>query len=282
MTRPGQGPVVVRGGGDLATGVVWRLYRAGFDVVVTELARPLTVRRTVAVSTAVAEGVVMIEGGSASGGLTARLVEQARESTDCWERGEIPVVVSPELAPVVDSLGPEVVVDARLAKRNLDTRIDDAPLVVALGPGFRAGPGGDCHAVVETQRGSRLGRVIWQGLAAANTGVPGVVGGRGAERVLRAPFDGTVEWDCAIGDRVAADAVLGSVAGEEVTAPFDGVVRGLIATGTRIAAGSKIGDVDPRFDVEGNQVSDKALAVGGGVVEAVGGWWSGRAPVVRR
>ena len=160
-----------------------------------------------------------------------------------------------------------------MAKRNLGTTIDQAPLVIALGPGYRAGV--DCHAVIETNRGHRLGRVIWHGAAEANTGTPGIVAGKGAERVLRAPADGVVQWRKEIGDRVRQGEVLGEVAGQAVVAPFDGVARGLIAPGTHVPAGLKIGDVDPRGDVATCfTISEKALAIGGGVVEAVLTWLS--------
>jgi xanthine dehydrogenase accessory factor len=146
----------------------------------------------------------------------------------------------------------------------------DAPLVVALGPGFTVGE--HCHAVVETMRGPRLGRVLWHGAAAADTGLPGEVGGHGADRVLRAPVAGEVRWVVEIGASVTVGQRLGDVGGVAVTAPFDGVVRGLVAPGTTVPAGVKIGDVDPRRDAVSHEVSDKALAVGGGVVEAALTW----------
>ncbi len=279
---------VVRGGGDLATGVVWRLHRAGCGVIVTELAAPMTVRRTVAVSSAVADGEVSVEG------MVARRVSSLEAALDlagsrpgAGEAGNperiVPVLVSPELPA---GARPDLVVDARMAKRNIDTSIEDGPLVVALGPGFTAGR--DCHAVVETLRGPRLGRVLWTGSAAADTGVPGTVGGRSAERVVRAPVDGQVRWSTAIGARVIDGDVLGRVegrvcgrvgdgaGGSEVVASIDGVVRGLIAPGSTVSAGQKIGDVDPRLDVDCNEISDKALAIGGGVLEAVTTWLARR------
>ncbi len=248
--------VVVRGGGDLATGAAWRLKRAGIPLIVCELARPLTVRRTVAFSTAVLDGSVEVEGLRAV--LTSLGDAEAVAHTD-----EVPVVVSPELP----SVAADVVVDARMAKRPLDTTIDDAPVVVALGPGFVAGV--HCHAVVETMRGPRLGRVIWSGGAQPNTGRPGDVAGHGSERVLRAPAAGPVSWRVRIGEQVEAGLVLGSVRAAAIHAPFPGVVRGLIADGTIVSRGLKIGDVDPRAEASWNELSDKALSVGGGVVEAV-------------
>jgi xanthine dehydrogenase accessory factor len=161
-----------------------------------------------------------------------------------------------------------MLVDGRMAKRNLDTHIKQAPFVVALGPGFTAGQ--DCHAVIETMRGHNLGRVIWQGSALPNTGTPGIVAGKGAERVLRAPLNGIVNWRLAIGDWVNEGEVIGQVDTEAIIAPFAGVLRGLIAPGTEVKAGLKIGDLDARADREACfTISDKALAVGGGVLEAV-------------
>lgn len=253
--------VVIRGGGDLATGVAWRLSHAGFPVVVSELAHPLTVRRTVALSTAVLEGEVVVEG------LLGRCTPLAHAAVIA-RNGVVAVVVEPGLPRI----GARVLVDARMAKRNLDTTIHDAPLVVALGPGFTAGV--DCHAVVETMRGAHLGRVRWSGSAAPDSGTPGELGGHGPERVLRAAIPGRVQWQRAIGDRVGEGEVLGEVVGEAgdatvVRAPFGGLVRGLIASGTTVAAGVKIGDLDSRPDASWDEVSDKALAVGGGVLEAV-------------
>jgi xanthine dehydrogenase accessory factor len=255
--------VVVRGGGDLATGVVARLRRAGFPVLVCELARPLTVRRTVAVSSAIAAGSITVEGLRA---VRADSIDAARQLID---NGHVPVMVSPELPDVARS----VVVDARLAKRNIDTSITDAPLVIGLGPGFTVRT--DCSAVVETQRGHRLGRVLWSGSAAPNTGNPGEVGGKGRERVLRAPAPGEVRWRVAIGDVIEAGEI-GSVGGQPVVAPFPGLVRGLIAEGTHVPEGMKVGDIDPRTDVSVNEISDKALAIGGGVLEAVMMWLNRR------
>jgi xanthine dehydrogenase accessory factor len=257
---------VIRGGGDLATGVAWRLTRAGIAVVVTELPEPLTVRRTVALSTAVTDGAVDIEGMigrlAATSGDAARIARQG-------SAGVVGVVVSPTLP----DLGADVVVDARLAKRNIDTSIGDASLVIGLGPGFTASV--DCHAVVETMRGPHLGRVLWDGSAQPDTGTPGIVGGRGADRVVRAPVSGVVRWRRAIADLVDENDVLGTVGDTPVRAPFAGLIRGLILDGREVSSGLKIGDVDPRLDQAAcHEISDKALAIGGGVVEAV--LWSRR------
>jgi xanthine dehydrogenase accessory factor len=184
--------------------------------------------------------------------------------------GVIPVLVAPDLDTLLPALPRplSVLVDARLAKHNEDTRRDHAPFVVGLGPGFSAGD--DVHAVVETKRGHRLGRVIWNGPAQANTGTPGFVAGKGRERVLRAPVAGVAAWRLQIGDLVQPDETIGWVDGRPVQAPFAGVIRGLIAPGTTVRAGLKIGDVDPRGDPEAcTLISDKALAVGGGVLAAI-------------
>ena len=251
--------VVMRGGGDLGTGAAYRLTRAGFPVVVLELAEPLAIRRRVAAASAVAEGRVEIEG------LEARRVDTVPAACELARTGAIAVLVSAGLPEAMGQFG---VVDARLAKANLDTRIDQAPCIVGLGPGFTAGV--DCHAVVETMRCHHLGRVIWQGSAAPNTGEPGVVGGVSAQRVVRAPADGAVEWSVAIGDLVTAGQSLGRAGEGEMTAPNDGVVRGLIAGGYGVTAGTKVADIDPRADPAACfEISDKALAVGGGVVEAI-------------
>ncbi|MEW5988770.1 MAG: selenium-dependent molybdenum cofactor biosynthesis protein YqeB, partial [Chloroflexota bacterium] len=236
--------------------------QAGFPIIVLELPQPLVVRRRVALATAVLEGEVTIEG------LPGRLVSTPAEALRLAYAGVIPVLVAPQLPVANYQLPITILIDARMAKRNLDTRIDQAALVIGLGPGFEAGR--DCHAVIETMRGHRLGRVIWQGSALPNTGTPGLVAGKGAERVLRAPLEGVMDWRVEIGDRVKEGDLLGTVDGRPVVAPFDGVLRGLIAPGTAVPAGLKIGDLDPRGDVDACfTLSDKALAVGGGVLEVV-------------
>ncbi len=252
--------IVIRGGGDLGTGAAFRLSRAGFPVVALELAAPLAIRRAVAVSSAVAAGRVVVEG------MAAERVESAKSAVEIARTGSVAVLVSPRVPDEIDGLFG--VIDARLAKRNLDTRIDQAAVVVGLGPGFTAGV--DCHAVVETMRGHHLGRVLWEGSAAADTGSPGVVGGASARRVIRAPRDGRVTWSVEIGDIVAEAQPIGRVGETPVEATIAGVVRGLIAEGHTVAADMKVGDIDPRADPSACfQISDKALAVGGGVVEAV-------------
>ncbi len=254
-------PVVVRGGGDLASGVIYRLRRAGFPVIVTELEAPLLVRRTVSYGDAVYSKVVTV------GGLTARLANNRRDVASTLAAGDIPVVVDPGscLWPAVR---PVAVVDGRVAKTNLDTRITDAPLVIGLGPGFTAGV--DCHAVIETNRGHDLGRVIYRGGAAPDTGEPGQVKGQTHSRVLRASSAGHVRPAVRIGAQLETGAVIASLNGGSVIAPFSGVLRGLIHEQVLVKAGMKIGDLDPRGDVKiCYSISEKSLAVGGGVLEAV-------------
>ncbi len=263
----GEHLVVVRGGGDLATGVVYRLRAAGFPVVVLELAHPLAIRRPVSVASAVSEGHMVVDG------LEATRVGDVAEAIEAANKGVVAVLVSSALPDVPAS----VVVDARLAKRNIDTSIDDAPLVVALGPGFVAGT--DCHAAVETMRGHSLGRVIWEGSPIPNTGEPGMIGGKTSERVVRSGRPGHLRWNVAIADAVSADDVIGDIDGEPIRSRINGVVRGLLAAGYEVEAGWKVADIDPRADTSACfEISDKSLAVGGGVLEAVLTWLDRSAP----
>lgn len=245
--------VYVRGAGDIATGIALRLHRAGCQVVMADIAEPTCIRRTVAFSEAIRLGEARVED------VTARLAADARVARAIAAAGDVAVVVDPD-ARMIGALEPDAVVDAILAKRNLGTSMDMAPVVVGVGPGFTAGI--DCHAAVETKRGHYLGRAIYQGSPIANTGVPGVIAGVGADRVLRAPADGPFECVRAIGDAVSA--------GEPMVATIDGALRGLIAPGVRVVRGMKSGDIDPRGErAFCDTVSDKASAVGGGVLEAI-------------
>ena len=257
----GQVLVLIKGAGDLATGVIHRLHRAGMRVVATELPQPLAIRRAVAFASAVYEETWEVEG------VVARRVAD-KGTMDCaLAAGEVPVWVDPQ-AQILQWLRPDAVVDAIMAKRNTSTAIADAPAVVALGPGFVAGQ--DCHAVVDTNRGHDLGRVILRGRAQADTGVPGRVGNESAQRVLRAPAGGLFVGQSAIGDLVHAGETVADVAGQPVVARLDGVLRGLLHNGLTVHAGWKVGDVDPRAVVEHCfTISDKARAVGGGVLEAI-------------
>jgi xanthine dehydrogenase accessory factor len=253
--------ILIKGAGDLASGVAVRLHRCGFRLAMTEISHPLMVRRTVSFGEAVYEGQVQVEG------IQAVRVNDSRQARQAIADGKIPILIDRE-SVCRNELRPAVLVDAIMAKRNTGTQIDDAPSVVALGPGFTAGV--DCHAVVETNRGHSLGRVINLGCAEADTGQPGEIGGKTSERLLRAPVSGLVEAQASIGDRVTDGQILARVGDEVVRAQTSGVLRGMIHSGVRVAAGTKIGDVDPRAEhAHCYQVSDKSLAIAGGVLEAI-------------
>ena len=248
--------------------MAFRLWRAGFPVALTELTRPLAIRRTAVFAEAAYAGTTTVEG------IEARRIERAADVEVAWRAGAIPVLVdaTPEM---VAALRPAVLVDGIMAKRNTGTTITDAPLVIALGPGFVAGR--DVHAVIETARGHFLGRALWAGAALENTGVPGEVGGRSQERVVYPPCAGLFRAAATIGAQVREGDVLGWVDGVPVPAPTSGVLRGLLHDGLPVTPDLKIGDVDPRGVVEHCfTVSDKALANGGGVLEAVMAHLTGR------
>lgn len=250
--------ILIRGAGDLGSGVAYRLFRAHYPVVMTELETPTLVRRAVSFGSAMFEGAVQVEG------ITARRIEASSAVWLALQAAEIPVIDDQEWR----TLSPRVVIDARVAKRNIDTTLQDAELVIALGPGFSAGE--DCHAVIETNRGHYLGRVIWQGMAEPNTNVPGNMMGMTADRVLRAPIDGFVEPHAMIGDEIEAGATIASVNGHPVIAAFTGRLRGLIHSKVHVTQGMKIGDLDPRsVYAHCFTISEKSLAIGGGVLEAI-------------
>ena len=253
--------VEIRGAGDIATGIALRLHRAGCGIVMCDLATPTSIRRTVSFSEAIRLGSCEVED------VRATLAHDVAEARQIVVRGGVAVLVDPE-AQSVPRLRPQVLVDAILAKRNLGTRPDMAPVVIGVGPGFSAPR--DCHAVVETKRGHFLGQVIYEGAAAPNTGIPGVIAGHSADRVLRAPADGTFEPVLEIGDVVRAGQVAAIVSGVPMTCTIDGVLRGLLQEGVEVTAGMKSGDIDPRCERSHCFTSsDKARAVGGGVLEAI-------------
>lgn len=252
---------VIRGAGDIATGTALRLWRSGLKVAMTDLPNPTAIRRTVCFSQAIVLGRAMVED------VTAVRAQTAAEALELLRGGVIPVLPDPA-GTCIPGLQPDAVVDAILAKRNLGTKITDAPAVVGVGPGFTVGV--DCHAVVETMRGHTLGRTYYQGSALPNTGIPGLIGGFSGERVLRAPADGVFHQLQEIGAIVTEGDVVAEVEGIPMRCTLTGVLRGILVDGTPVFKGMKAGDVDPR-GVEANcfTVSDKALAVGGGVLEAV-------------
>jgi len=253
--------VVIRGAGDIATGIALRLWRAHIRVAMTEIEKPTAIRRTVCFSQAVVHGETTVED------VTAKRAETPEEALCILESGCVPVLPDPE-GICLAVLKPDAVVDAILAKKNLGTKITDAPVVIGVGPGFTAGA--DCHAVVETMRGHYLGRVIHEGTAIPNTGIPGLIGGFAGERVLRAPADGVFHRILEIGAQVKMGDVAATVNGEPMLCTLDGVLRGILADGTPVHKGMKSGDIDPRCELAHCYcASDKALAVGGGVLEAV-------------
>lgn len=267
--RENQPWVLVRGAGDLATGTIVRLCRCGFRVAVTECANPSAIRRRAALCEAVWQGQATVEG------VTCRRVEDTDAAVRVSQADEVPLLVD-ERADCVTAFRPAAVVDAILAKRNLGTSREMAPITVGLGPGFTAGE--DVDAVIETMRGHHLGRVLLQGAAIPNTGVPGVIAGYAAERVIHAPASGEMTFvqdesgkTIDIGALVKKGQEIARVGGVPVLATIDGVLRGLIRAGYPVTEGLKIADIDPRPEQVAycDTVSDKARAIGGGVVEAL-------------
>lgn len=270
--------ILIRGAGDLASGVAWRLYQAGYtQILMTDIAVPTTVRRTVAFSPAIYQGEATVEG------VTARLVKDAAATEAAHAAGEIAVIADPETACLA-WYQPDVLIDAVLAKRNTGTKIDDAALVLGLGPGFTAKK--DVDYAIETKRGHYLGRIIAEGSPVPDTGVPGNIAGFTSERIIRAGAEGTIKALHKIGDLVKKGEPLAVVTddktGEEVTttANIAGVVRGMLQDGVPVTKGMKSGDVDPRGEVSYcRSISDKALAIAGGVLQAVSAFEHGKEPV---
>ncbi|MDR2568810.1 MAG: EF2563 family selenium-dependent molybdenum hydroxylase system protein [Oscillospiraceae bacterium] len=256
--------VIVRGGGDLATGVVQKFFRAGFNVLILEAQAPTAVRRSVSLCEAVYEGIKNVED------VTCRRISSILELDACIQEGFIAMLVDPE-GKSIDEIKPAAVIDAIMAKRNHGTNRSMADVTIALGPGFCAGK--DVHAVIETKRGHDLGRLILDGYARPDTGIPGEVGGESARRVVRAPLGGVVKHKKQIGDIVERGEVLFTINDIEnndtdVRASISGVLRGLIREGTQVSIGMKTADIDPRIDVDWRTISDKARCIGGAVLEA--------------
>ena len=251
--------ICIKGAGDIATGIAYRLHACGFSLFMTDLPEPTSIRRTICFSEAIQNGEAVVED------VVARRADTPEDARRIMAAGEI-AVFADEQAACVSALRPDALVDAILAKRNLGTHITDAPVVVGVGPGFTAGE--DCHAVVETMRGHTLGRVYYAGGALPNTGVPGNIGGFTLERILRAPCDGTFRGVKCIGDTVERDEICAYVDDQPIRTAIRGTVRGMLPDGIRVHRGMKSGDVDPRCErFHCYTVSDKALAVGGGVLE---------------
>ena len=258
--------IIVRGGGDLATGTIYKLYKSGFSVLVLEIAKPSAIRRNVAFSEAVYQGTQQVED------VTCILAKSLDEAKTLLKEGKLVILVDPEGLSIKE-LKPFAVVDGIVAKKNLGTNKDMAPVTVALGPGFIAGK--DVDAVIETKRGHNLGRVLLHGSAAPNTGVPGIINGYGKERVIHSPADGILKNIAKITDTVSKDETIAIVETKNgpvpVKASLDGLLRGLIRNGYPVTKGFKIADIDPRAEEYNNcfTISDKARCIAGGVLEAV-------------
>lgn len=267
LSRRAQNLVVVRGAGDIASGTILRLHACGYRVLALETEHPTVIRRTISFAQAVFDGQTTVEG------VTAVRCMTPSEAKSAMDDRKVAILIDPKKQSL-KSMNPTVVVDAILAKRNLGTQLSDAPCVIGLGPGFTAGI--DCDMVIETNRGHDLGRVIREGSAQKDTGIPGTIAGMSSERVLRAPAAGLFETEHRIADHVKQNEVIATVGKQPVLAQFDGVIRGLLESGIEVPQGFKIGDVDPRDDESYClRVSDKARAVAGGVLEAIRAYENG-------
>ena len=254
--------VGIKGAGEMASGVAWRLWQANIRrIFMLEIPRPMAVRRQVSFCEAIYEKEFSVDG------VTAVRVENEAGIYQAWEQGRLAVAVDPRWT-MIARIQPQIVIDAILAKINLGTSINEAPLVIGMGPGFQAGV--DVHMVIETNRGHNLGRVLLTGAAEANTGIPGDIGGYAQERVLRAACGGIFTTGAQIGALVRQGEQIGAVAGKPVAAGIAGIIRGLLRGGTEVEQGAKLGDIDPRGETGYcDTVSDKALAIGGAALEAI-------------
>lgn len=257
--------ILVRGGGDLATGVIHKLHQCGYHVLILECDRPSAIRRHVAFCEAVYDGTSEVEGVVCQRITEKNIMDQCRR---CWEKGEIPLLTDTK-GKHIRELAPAAVIDAILAKRNLGTSRDMAPLTVGLGPGFTAGD--DVDYVIETMRGHDLGRIIKEGSALPNTGIPGLIAGIGKERVIHSPAAGPMKNISGIADIVEKGQVIAMVGDTPVKAAISGVIRGLIRDGYPVFEGMKIADIDPRAEQKKNcfTISDKARCIAGGVLEVL-------------
>lgn len=256
--------VLIRGGGDLASGVTYRLYKSGFKVVITELQKPLAVRRLASFSEAIYSGEITIEG------ITAKKVADVDDPLRLLQllsKGRIPVLIDPE-AKSIQSVHPTVIIDGRMLKKSPEPLKHNAKLYIGLGPGYIGGS--NCHAAIETQRGPWLGRVLWDEPTQPDSGMPEPIERKPGDRALFAPANGQVVAIKVIGDSVKQGEPIANLGVETIAAPIDGILRGLIHPEVSVVRGMKIGDVDPRGDPEVcSRISDKALAIGGGVLEAI-------------
>ena len=254
--------VLIRGAGEMASGVAYRLHQSHFKICMIEISHPLAVRREVTFSEAIYEGEKEVEG------IRAKLIPKLEGIESTWKQGHIPILIDPDAKKSRNILKPDVLVDAIMAKKNLGTQVNDAPLVIGLGPGFAAEK--DVHIVIETNRGNNLGKMILNGTAEPDTGIPGEIGGYTIERLLRTMKKGIFHPQRSIGERVNKGAVVAVVEDFPVIAKISGVVRGLLRNGVEVKKGMKVGDIDPRGKRElCFTISDKARAIGGGVLEAI-------------
>ncbi len=253
--------VLVKGGGDIASGVIHTLARSHFKVCIAELPNPRAIRREVAFSDAVYDGEKEVEE------VVAKLISSPDGIAQTWKDGKVPIFVDPK-HELKNILKPDILIDATMAKKNSGTKISDAPLVIGLGPGFKAGT--DVRIVIETNRGHNLGRVIRRGEAESNTGIPGKIAGVTVDRVLRSPKAGRLSTDKQIGDYIKAGEVAATVDSTPIKARITGIIRGLLRDGTTVSGGMKVGDVDPRGIKDYcYSISDKSKAIAGGVLEAI-------------
>jgi xanthine dehydrogenase accessory factor len=263
----GELTVLIRGAGEMASGVAHRLHQSHINVCMLEISHPIAVRREVSFCEAIYEGEKEVEG------VRSKFISKPEEIHSVWQEGKIPILVDPDGEKTRRFIKPDVLVDAIMAKKNLGTHIKKAPLVIGLGPGFYAKK--DVHIVIETNRGHDLGRVILEGGAEPDTGIPGNIGGYTVERLLRTMKKGVFRPQKWIGDRVNKGSVVAVVDDFPVIAKISGFVRGLIREGVEVRRGMKVGDIDPRGRREFCfTISDKARAIGGGVLEAILYWFN--------
>ena len=254
--------VVIRGGGDLATGVAEVLYQSGFKILILDIEKPSSIRRSVCFSEAIYDGVTKVEN------IICKKVENENEIEKCWSEKIIPIMVD-EKGEIIKKIKPDVVVDSIIAKKNLGTTKDMAPITIALGDGFEAGK--DVDVVIETMRGHNLGRIITSGRAMKNTGIPGEIKGVSKDRVIYSLANGIFSSVKKIGDTVQKDEIIGYVGDVEIRGKISGVLRGIIRDGYEVTENMKIGDIDPRIEEKNNcfTISDKARSLGGAVLRAI-------------
>lgn len=254
--------IIVRGGGDIASGTINRLHNMGFKVLVLEIPNPNFIRRKVCYGEAVYEGEFTLENA------VSKFAHNLEEIYSIWEEGKIPVYIDPDMK-ILQEIHPDALVDGILAKKNLGMSKDLAPITIALGPGFEAGK--DADAVIETNRGHNLGRIIYEGRASENTGIPGIINGYGRERVIYAPASGILKIVHDIGSVVKKDEIIAYIDNKPVYASLTGLIRGMIREGSFVKEGLKISDIDPREDQLKNcwTISDKARTISGGTAEAL-------------